>query len=321
MSRTESDARKRRRRGLGWWLVGGLLGLLAALIFGRRRPARERPAPPPPAPAELPAGATLSWVPGAGGGLRLCEVHPEGGLTLVFVHGLGGRLEHWGAQLAALGPGLRGVAFDLPGHGGSDPAASGDYGVGALAGALGAVADALALRRFVLVAHSLGALVALRYAAAHAGRVSGLLLVDPSGDATHLPEEERRALLESVRRDPRGEIGWQFRQLLADDRPEVAERVLADLEATPEEALYGSLAASMGHSPVPDLARLVVPIRSLTTAHNRSPHGLHRLVPELPVSPIGGTGHWPMLDDPDAVNRVLDGFLDEVRAHRAAQPA
>lgn len=306
---------------LGAWLGLGVLGALIVLLWPEKRRGRGgRFAEPPtradgPALGELPEGAVQAWVPGPSGSLRVIDHHPEAGRALIFVHGLGGRLEHWAAQLAALGSGLRGLALDLPGHGGSDLAADGDYSPTALASAVLAVADAFGLRRFTVVGHDLGAAVALEVAARRPGSVEGVLLVDPHGDPTRLPEDERAGHLERLAADPLGETEWSYKQLLIDSAAEVADRVLEDLRETPEEVLMAATAAHLEHSPIESLDPYEGVVCNLVSATNDLPWSLHRLRPRLPTAWLGASSHWPMLDQPDAVNRELDRFLDAVRAH------
>ena len=239
---------------------------------------------------------------------------------MVFIHGVGGCAEHWAAQLAAAGPAIRAVAFDLPGHGQSDQAADGDYSIQQIAAAIGAVIDGLGLRRAVLVAHSLGATAAIEYADSHRNRVAGLLLVDPSGDQTRLPEAHRQQLHTQLSQDSDEEIRWYFRQLLAGAKTEVADRVLEDLSAVPAEVvLEAPSAAVLGHSPLAALKRFDGPARSLISDLNNLPYSLHNLSPELPVFHLPQASHWLMMDRPEVLWESLVDFLDEVeiQAHHA----
>lgn len=302
----------------GWWrwLGWGALGLGAALLLvPRRRPTLRLTARPEPETIDtVLEEPQVSWIPGPAGALRTLERHPTAGRAIVFLHGLGGRLEQWAGVLDALGPGLRGLALDLPGHGGSDPAEDGNYSIPALSTAVLATLDAFALRQAVLVGHSLGAAVALEVAARRPERVAGVLLVDPNGDPTRMPAAEREGFLAALRADPRSEMTWAFRQLLTEAPPSIADQVLDDLRDTPGEVLAAAAEAALGYSPVPALESFPGPVAAVVSASNDLPTSLHRLHPQLPTAQLGSLGHWPMLELPEAFCRLLDQFLDDVRA-------
>lgn len=316
---TERRQKRRRRPRTSRLLplLGlGALGLTTYWVARRRGPEEGRrpaaPAEPEAPPGELPDDAEVSWIAGPSGTLRVAERHPAGRLPVVFVHGLGGRLEHWSAQIAALGPGLRILALDLPGHGESDAAPGGDSSVPALASAIGAVAASFGLRRFVLVAHSLGALAAIDYAGACPERVAGLLLVDPSGDQTRARPGDRERFLAALRRDPRGECEGNFRHFLTAARPAVARRVLEDLAATSERTLLTALESSAAYSPVAALERYPGPVLGLVSELNDSSMSLHRLNEDLRARRLLGVSHWLMMDRPEAVLEALWHLLEEV---------
>ena len=178
---------------------------------------------------------------------------------------------------------------------------------------MGAAVDGLGLRRPILVAHSLGALAAIDYAGRHPGRVAGLLLVDPGGDQTRLPDGDRRRMHRVLARDPRGETEWNFRHFLAGAAPRVADRVMESLAATRDEALRGALEGSLSYSPSAALERIDGPVRILVSELNRSPHGLHNLRSDLPVRRLGRASHWLMMDRPDEVWAELVELLDDLR--------
>ena len=238
----------------------------------------------------------------------------SGGLPVVFVHGLGGAAGQWWAQLEHLRPERRALALELRGHGGSDPASNGDYGIAALADDVEAVADDLGLDSFVLAGHSLGAAVAAEVAARRPRRVAGLLLVDPSGDQTRAPRAEAVDFLRTLRADPGSEFRFYFTQLLIGSAPEVADRVLADLGRVEPAALLAAIESAAAYSPAAALGRYPGPKLALITDLNSLPYSLHNLVADLPTVRFPGTGHWPMMDRPDEVNRALDAFLARVEA-------
>jgi pimeloyl-ACP methyl ester carboxylesterase len=334
MSRSDaSDRHRSRRRWRPLWTLLGLfgVGVVATFLSSRRIDPMEgwdelldEGGEPP----HEPFPSTPVEVPGPGGRLHVDD-GGTGGLPVLMVHGLGGSAGQWAAQLAHLRSGRRALAVDLRGHGRSAPPGDGEYGIGDLAADVAAVADDLGLARFVLVGHSLGAAVAIEVAsresgppAAGPGRVAGLVLVDPNGDQTEIPKKELDAFLASLRADPRDEMRWYFKQVLVGSEPATAERVLADLEATPPEALVEALASSFEHSPVPGLERYLEryrgPVLSVISDMNTLPYSLHNLLPDLPVRQVAGTSHWLMMDRPADTNRLLDAFLEKVESVAAA---
>src|SRR4029077_10285364 len=130
----------------------------------------------------------------------------------------------------------------------SDPAEDGDSSVAGLASEVAAGADQLSLRRFFLAGHSLGSAVAIEYAGSHPERVAGLLLVDPNGDLSRLPEKESQPFLESLQADPLAELESYFRQLVVGGDPDAAAWVLEDLRLTHADAVAQAAAGSLRYS-------------------------------------------------------------------------
>lgn len=306
-----------------------VLGAFGALVVTSRRPRFERRwddledldadldlEPPrsdePPKRPQLAVHSVSLQVDGPEGKLFVDDGGAPG-RPVLFIHGLGGSSRQWQAQLAHLRPTRRAVALDLRGHGDSEPAGDPSaYTLDGYVADVAAVADAVELERFVLVGHSLGATVALEYAALNPERVAGLLLVDPNGDQTQIPDQELESFLEALTKDPRGEMEWYFKQILVGSEVEVADRVLADLRLTDEAAFGPSLKSSFTTSPLPALEIYPGPRLSVVSDMNDLPYSLHNLVEDLPWKLIPGTSHWVMIDRPDELNQALDELLESV---------
>jgi pimeloyl-ACP methyl ester carboxylesterase len=102
------------------------------------------------------------------------------GQALVLMHGIGSGSAGWLFQLETL-KGYRLIAWDAPGYGESallpmEQPRPADY-----AQALHEFLDRLLLKDVVLVASSLGCLMATAYAAAHPERVRSVMLLGPAG--------------------------------------------------------------------------------------------------------------------------------------------
>ena len=89
------------------------------------------------------------------------------GSPLVLIHGLGLGQKSWANLIAALGDRYRIITYDQRGHGASTQ--SSDYSWSSFVGDLEALISELALTKFALVGHSLGAGVALDVASETSG--------------------------------------------------------------------------------------------------------------------------------------------------------
>jgi pimeloyl-ACP methyl ester carboxylesterase len=248
-------------------------------------------------------------MPGPAGALAVDD-GGSGGLPVVFVHSLAGNSTHWAAQLEHLRRDRRAVAFDVRGHGRSEPPRKGDYTIAAMAGDIAAVVDTLGgFDRFVLVGHSMGGGVALTYAGAHPDRVAGLVLLDPIGDGKQIPAAEAKAYLAGFE-SSYDSTSREYWTTVAGPDSAIRKRLLADLQATPQEAVVQVLRDLMQFDPDPALARYPGPKLSIVTPHNDMPSSLHRLGEGFPHRMVEGTGHWIQLDKPDELNRMLDEFLE-----------
>jgi pimeloyl-ACP methyl ester carboxylesterase len=233
----------------------------------------------------------------------------SGGLPVVFVHSLAGNSTHWSNQLEHLRRTRRAVALDLRGHGRSEPPKDSTYTIAAIAGDIATVVDTLGLDRFVLVGHSLGGGVALAYAGAHPDRVAGLVLVDPIGDGKQIPPAEAKAFLAGFESNYDSTSQGYWTSIAGPDSA-IRKRLLADLQATPREAVIQGLRDVMQFDPHPALARYSGPKLSIVTPHNNMPSSLHRLGKGFSHRMVEGTGHWIQLDKPEDFNRLLDEFLE-----------
>jgi pimeloyl-ACP methyl ester carboxylesterase len=108
------------------------------------------------------------------------------GLALVLLHDADSSLHSFEPWVASLGRNYRVVSLDLPGHGLTGPIPGADESAQAMVPVLDGVASKLGLTRFALAGVGMGGELALRYARAHPGRVSALVLIAPQG----LPEPE-----------------------------------------------------------------------------------------------------------------------------------
>ncbi len=251
--------------------------------------------------------AGARFVDGPQGRIRVDD-GGRGGVPVLLVHGGAARLEQWSAQLAHLRRTRRAVALDLRGHGESEPPRDHDLSLEGLAEDLLAVADALGLERFVLVAHSHGTAVAAVLAALHPARLAGLVLVDGGYwlPTTAELEELRQGFRPAAYRAFTDR--W-FEHLLLNARPATRADVLEALHATPREVFMSCIYGAAGHDPRPAVAgfpgpKLVVGCEALD-----GPTMFQRAIEGIPFQLVKGVSHWVMMDAPEELDAHLDAFL------------
>ena len=277
------------------------LALLAAAAAG----CAHRAAVPAPPVSSVAGPAGRIAVDDGGGDGR--PGHPA---PVLFVHGNGANKTQWAAQLAHLRPTRRAAALDLRGMGSSATAADGDYSVEAFASDVAAVADALALPRFVLVGHSFGGAVVCAYAGRHPERLAGLVFADVAGDLTATPSANVEVLNRGLASETYAAFtdGW-FDDILKGAAPATREAVLRSLHATQREVFTGATLGLYSFRLADALARYAGPRLSIASFLAESPVAIHKTVAGVPVRVIAGASHWLMMDKPEAFDRDLDEFL------------
>lgn len=115
--------------------------------------------------------------------IRVIESGPATGDAVLLVHGWGGCVYTFSENIPALAAaGHRTIAFDLPGHGLSDkPTDESKYSTRSLSDVVLAVANALAVRRFAFVGHSMGGSLGLDLAIRGERRLERLVLINSVG--------------------------------------------------------------------------------------------------------------------------------------------
>ncbi len=133
----------------------------------------------------------------AGAGLQIncVDYGGEGRQPLLFIHG-GSAFGHWWDLVApSFTEKFHTLAMDLRGHGESDWSESGDYTMAANAADVAAMVKDWGLGDPILVGHSRGGLIALRYAASPDARARALVIIDSLPQST----EELAAWTQSMK--------------------------------------------------------------------------------------------------------------------------
>ncbi len=253
----------------------------------------------------------------ASNGIRI-HVEEQGGgdLSLVFLHYWGGSSRTWGRVISALPKAYHIIATDHRGWGQSDAPASG-YGLADLADDAQGVIEALDLKRYILIGHSMGGKVAQLMASRHPGGLAGLVLVAPSPpQPMALPPEAREAMAGAYA--TRESVGMTIDQMLTAKAlsPSDRDQVIEDsLRGAPQAKAAWPRSTSL-EDITRDVAAIYVPTIviageldrvdsvGLLEAEllSRLPHAVLRILP--------GTGHLSPLESPQEIARLIADFAD-----------
>ena len=251
----------------------------------------------------------------------------DGRAPVVLLHGMLTDAGAWEAMLPHLRAARahRVVRPELRGHGASSAPGDGDYSIAACADDLQRALDALGLDRVDLVGHSYGSLVALEAAAREPRRYRRLVLADPPGALSQLPDDVRRNELEPYLAALAGE-GWReaatagFENALGPDAaPASRELILGRMAGVSKALVLGMMRSMFAYDPLRALdAYAGTPgaiVHAILAPSNAWPYSLHVLRPSLPTTVIPRVGHWLQIDAPEAFAAALDAALG------AAEPA
>jgi pimeloyl-ACP methyl ester carboxylesterase len=261
-------------------------------------------------------------------GARVLVAELGEGPPLVLIHGLGGTFRYWLESARRLARHFRVLVVDVPGFGGSDPAAL-PFSLLAAGERVLAASEALGAARPVLVGHSLGGPIAALVAERSPERVSGVVLVSTTGLS---PERawRRHVLLPIVRRALCNPRPWENRLAShAWARQIVFTRMFAhprELDPLTTRMLVGgaalarqlgdSIEASLGCDLRRTVRELAAPLGIVWGEHDETvscedAELAQRLRPDTRTRLVPGAGHMPMVERPDAFAAALVEVLPD----------
>lgn len=254
-------------------------------------------------------GTTIELVEGPQCSLS-ASLHSGGkSVPVLFLHSDGGRLTHWDDIRSALTTTHPTAAFDRRGHGGSGAPRNGSFDKHDEANDVSAVAAAAGFRKFVLVGHSGGALVAFDYAAHHAESLSGLVLVDPPPDPSVFPPGTFDHVLEQLKGDNYRPFLENYYRSIAGGDTALANRIAGEALSTPQATMVGLMEALKGFEPKPLATGITMPALSIIQPQYDVEGALHRIPPGFPHETIADADHWIHLAARQAFLKVLLKFL------------
>jgi pimeloyl-ACP methyl ester carboxylesterase len=289
------------------------VGVAAASAIGAAAVARARSSRPP-----KPALPTAEIAPDTGG-------HRGGsGTPLLLLHGIGVTWRTWKPVLPLLEAHHDVIAPTLLGHSGAAALADGvEPSLEALVDGVEAELDRLGLDKVHIAGNSLGGWISLELA--RRGRARSVVVFSPAGEfssnlrhaaliaslsAAVRVMDSQGPRLEQLVWTPRGRkmLGWhEF------EHPERADplELIADIRAIKSSPVVLPLMKALASSPLRALpnpgcpVRVVWPRRDRVISYQHHGKAMMEKLPTAELVRLDGVGHVPMVDDPEAVSRLI----------------
>lgn len=259
---------------------------------------------------------------------RLIQAGPnQASEAVVFIHGNPGSAGDWAGLIQGVSEHRRAVAFDLPDFG--QTVAGPDFGntVAEYAEFTGDLLEALGITSVHLVLHDFGGPIGLLWAADNIGRVKSVTLINTGflldykwhrtarawqtrGVGEVLQAITTRAMFRRVtgNAEPRG-LPREFLDEMYDNYDRRTRAAVLDLyrDAKKIRDDHAKLVPLFAAADIPSMVIWGAgdPYLGAERAE-RQKEGF----PSIEVHVLPGSGHWPFIDDPPAVERLLIEFLD-----------
>ncbi len=246
------------------------------------------------------------------------------GPALIFVHGLAGNVTHWVNVAPHFVDRFRVIGLDLIGGGETDKPDT-PYSIDLMVAQVLALMDRLGLRKATLIGHSLGGMVATRFATLHPERLDRIVLVNPAG-LQPMPLPVRVAGHRLLR------AGLLSRLL-----PRVWRTILANVFYNDNEytqSFIHTVDTTMVNEDIHDIARLMDRLRFDLLDHNYAPllpklqtptyviwgekdrlvparwlRRASKRLPNVTCEEIPRCGHMPIIERPARVIAFLNSAL------------
>ena len=248
----------------------------------------------------------------------------QGAETIVFSHGLlwSGRM--FADQVSHLKDRYRVIAYDHRGQGRSEVTPNG-YDMDTLTQDALALLDALGVERCHFAGLSMGGFVALRLASRHPERIQSLILMETTAQPEPAENVPRYRLLNTIVKllgtwaVKKPVMNIMFSQAFLHNPARKAERRHWEKELTANKrTITRAVQGVIDREGVPPEALaaiqcptlIIVGEQDVATVPAKSEY-LHEHIPNSRLVRIPNAGHTSSVEEPEAVNKAIDGFLVE----------
>lgn len=254
-------------------------------------------------------------------GVEIAFTDSEAGeTTLVFIHGWGINQTYWEHQLAALSKEYRIVTLDLPGFGMSGKKRS-VWNVEEYARDVSFLIGQLRLGNVILVGHSMSGAIVVETALQPAVPVIGVIGVDnmKNIDLNLTPEMEAEwaGYYQTMREQFEASVKNESQYLFTDATDTtIQNRVINDLLKSDPTIAVDCLQHLDKYPFAEMLKRLKQPLVLINSDYQTTDTlAFHKHEIPLDLLQIQNTGHYPMIEQPEIFNELLQEAIKLIKGH------
>jgi pimeloyl-ACP methyl ester carboxylesterase len=244
----------------------------------------------------------------------------RGDTTLLFVHGWCGNRGYWYNQINQFKDRYRIVTIDLPGSGQSAKTRT-DWSVPAYAKDINALIDELQLNNVVLIGHSMSGAIVLETALQRPGAAIAIVGID-NFKSLEPSSPQQKEQMDSFYTEARQYytptmIRFASHYLFSSNTDTIVrERVMNDIKGADSSIAISIL---QQHDAYPLAEKLAAYKKRLYLINsdvfpNDTASLIKRNIPYA-LYTIHGSGHYPMMEQPDSFNRALQAILHRLPEH------
>ena len=248
---------------------------------------------------------------------------PDVAPAIIFIHGFPLNKSMWDMQVAALKENYRVIAYDIRGHGNSEPGID-EFFIELFVLDLLRLMEKLRIEKSVLCGLSLGGYIALNAVLKHPDRFDGLILNDTQciADTPEIKENRCQAIIRIMKNGVEQYTDEIIKNLFAAESFTKMKNVIAEVKemiiSTPKQSLCNTLhALAERKETCTQLPEINIPVLIMVGKEDKitpiaAAQQMHEKILNSKLEIIQQAGHLSNLENPTAFNTHLVKFLELV---------
>jgi len=248
---------------------------------------------------------------------------PDDAPVIIFIHGFPLNKSMWNIQVEALKENYRVIAYDIRGHGNSDPGID-EFSIELFVIDLLRLMEKLKIEKSILCGLSLGGYIALNAVLKHPDRFDGLILNDTQciADTPEIKENRCNAIISIKEKGVEQYADEIIKKLFAQEtftkNKNVVDAVKEMIISTQKQSLCNTLHALAERKETCDqLPEINIPVLIMVGEEDKitpiaAAQQMHEKILNSKLEIIQQAGHLSNLENPTAFNTHLVNFLELV---------